>query len=69
MTVVVQVETLPQTSVADHVIIEMPVLKDPLASLPEPVLAVTPVTSYAISADPAQLSATAIDGGIKNILD
>ena len=45
VTVVVQVETLPHTSVTLHVIVEMPTLKTPLASAPVPLLVVAPVTS------------------------
>ena len=41
---VVQVETLPHASVTVHVIVEAPTLNVPLASVPVPLLVVTPVT-------------------------
>lgn len=45
VTNVVQVEVLPHASVTDHVIVEMPTLNVPLASVPVPLLVVAPVTS------------------------
>ena len=44
VTVVVQVEILPHASVTVHVIVETPILNNPLASFPVPLLVVAPVT-------------------------
>jgi hypothetical protein len=44
VTVVVQVEVLPHASVTVQVIVEMPGLNTPLASVPVPLLVVAPVT-------------------------
>ena len=44
VTSVAQFELLPHASVTVHVIVEMPGLNIPLASLPVPLLVVAPVT-------------------------
>jgi len=44
VTVVEQVDVLPQASVTVHVIFEMPRLNIPPASVPVPLLVVAPVT-------------------------
>jgi hypothetical protein len=43
VTVVVQVEILPQASVTVHVIVETPTSNIPLASVPVPLLGAAPV--------------------------
>ena len=44
VTNVVQAEVLPHASITVHVIVETPGLNRPLASFPEPLLVVAPVT-------------------------
>ena len=51
-----QVEILPHASVTVHVIVDTPVLNNPLALVPEPLRVVTPVTLYVIVGVPVQLS-------------
>ena len=43
VTVVVQLELLPQASVTVHVMVDTPTPNDPLASFPVPLLVVAPV--------------------------
>ena len=63
VTFVVQVAELPHASVTVQFIVDIPTLKLPLASLPEPLLFVAPVIWYVMVVDPLQLS-DAINVGI-----
>jgi hypothetical protein len=64
---VVHVDELPQLFVTDQVIVEIPMLKIPLASLPVPVLIVLPDIEYEIEYEPPQLSDVATIFGTLNI--
>jgi hypothetical protein len=63
--VVLHVATLLQASVTVHVIVDVPILNDPLASVPVPPLVVAPVIVYVIVNVPLQLSTAVKAGTVK----
>lgn len=65
-TVVAQVEILPHASVTVHVMVDMPALNVPMASVPVPLLVVAPVIAKAMVKLPAAVQLSdATKGGIE----